>query len=154
MYKRDTWMTLITFCLAGLLLSSTSISVRAEQEGNYWTKVSEVLKDLSADMTELGAEATSFGKEETTKSATLEKAKQHREEALKLLKRIIELNPEAPDPTLHAKMVNAVSNWYLASLLWQEGLEEGSQKKMRAVEPIVNVISREAKLFSTKAKGN
>jgi len=135
------------------LVSVATISATAEMNEGYWNQASTILKDLSSDMTQLGNEATSYGNEDLSKSQTLEKANQHKENALNLLKNMIRLNPTAPDSTFHAKMVNMVSNWYLAARLWQEGLKEGNKKKMGAVEPIVDVIKEEAKLFRNKAKG-
>ena len=135
------------------LVSVTTISAMAEVNEEYWDQASAILNDLSSDMTQLGNEATAYGNENLSKSQTLEKANQHKENALNLLKKMIQLNPTSPDSTFHAKMVNMVSNWYLAARLWQEGLKEGNKKKMGAIEPIVDVIKEEATLFRDRAKG-
>ena len=130
----------------------TTISTMAEANEEYWNQASTLLKELSADMTQLGNEATSYGNEKLSKNQALEKAKQHEKNSLNLLEKMIQLNPTSPDSTFHAKMVNMVSNWYLASRLWHDGLKEGNKKKMGAVEPIVNVIREEAKLFRNKSE--
>jgi predicted double-glycine peptidase len=143
----------IVLSLAVGLVSATAISAIAEVNEEYWNQASTILNDLSSDMTQLGNEATSYGNENLSKSQALEKAKQHEKNALNLLERMIRLNPTSPDSTFHAKIVNMVSNWYLAARLWHEGLKEGNKKKMGAVEPIVSVIKEEAKLFRKKAKG-
>ena len=142
----NTKTSLVLFVSLGLLLGSTVIAT-ADGEKNYFNELANVFKTMSQDMQKLGNQAQDYSKKKEAKSELEGEAKKHKENAFQMLKKVISLTSEAPNASFHSKVVNNVSDWYLATRLWEEGLKEGDNKKLSAMEQVVHVVSKDSKEF-------